>query len=98
MTKLNIDSQNIGQLLTVKTKNTIYEGYLLKINDTLITLKLLDNGYNIDVFLKNILDVSVEDKKITPGKIKSVSLPDQKDLPKVLFIATASKQTYFNVF
>lgn len=89
MSSLNKITLNIGQLIVVKTKKDIeYEGYLLKETEEKITLKLLDNGYNIDVFSSNIKDVVVKEKKITPGKLDKKTIKESKDLPNVLLIAT----------
>jgi glutamyl-tRNA(Gln) amidotransferase subunit D len=85
----NKNLKEIGQLLFVKTnKNVVYEGYLLKETEEKITLKLLDNGYNIDIFLDNIKEIKSKQEKITPGKIEETKIKQSEDLPNVLFIAT----------
>ncbi len=89
MTSLNKLTLNVGQLLVVKTKKDIeYEGYLLKKTEDKITLKLLDNSYNIDVFLENIKDIKEKQAKITPGKLEKKTIKASKALPNVLLIAT----------
>jgi glutamyl-tRNA(Gln) amidotransferase subunit D len=82
-------SLNIGHLLVIKTnKEIIYEGYLLKQSPEKITLKLLDNGYNIAVFINNIKDVAIKENKIVPGKLDSLDVKETKGIPNILLIAT----------
>ncbi len=84
----DVNTLNVGQLLVVKTQKTTYEGYLLVLSSDKLTLKLLNNDYNIDVFLENIVDVQKKQEKIVPGKLDSFTTKPKKSLPNILLIAT----------
>jgi len=84
--------EDIGKLITIinnkENKEIIFKGYLVDIKENFYKIKLLDNGYNVDVLVTGSSKIVIEDQKITLGKPKSKPLNYNKNLPNIVYIGT----------
>ena len=81
-----------GKLVTIKKKDVTYKGYIVNIieknNLQELTIKLLDNGYNISVLIDSDTEVVVgTDSKIF-GQKQKINITQNPNLPSVALIAT----------
>ncbi|MCK9292723.1 MAG: Glu-tRNA(Gln) amidotransferase subunit GatD [archaeon] len=84
--------EDVGKLITItnvkEDKEITFRGYLVDIKDNFYKIRLLDNGYNVDVLVTSSSKVTIEDQKISLGKPKVQPLNYNKDLPNIVYIGT----------
>lgn len=88
----DVTINDIGKVLEITrldgNKSILYKGYLVEISPDSLKLKLLDNGYNISVFKKEIKELIICEEKVSLGKIPSKPLKANKALPNIVYIGT----------
>lgn len=81
-----------GKLVTIKKKDLIYKGHIVNIiekNNILeLTIKLLDNGYNISVIVDSDTEVIVGTESKQFGQKQKINITQNPNLPSVLLIST----------
>jgi len=89
---MNLTKDNVGQLVEIiklkDNKEIKYEGYIIKISESSVDLKLLDNSYNISVNINENTKISLKDEKIEIGKPPFSKIINNKDLPNITYIGT----------
>ncbi len=90
MNNLTID--DIGKIIEIKRKvneqEITHKGYLVEVLNDSLKVKLLDNGYNISVYLKEISSFSLDDTKVSLGKVNSKDFIENSSLPNIVYIGT----------
>ena len=83
-----------GKLITIeKTTDKIkHQGYLVNIvekeNSQELTIKLLDNGYNIGVVVDKNTKVEIENEKKNLGKKHKIIIKQNENLPSISLVST----------
>ncbi len=87
-----VSDKDRGKLITISKADVTYKGYLVKVADLQgqqeITIKLLDNGYNIGVIVDKDTRVTLESEKKPLGKKHKLVFKQNKDLPAVCLVST----------
>jgi L-asparaginase/Glu-tRNA(Gln) amidotransferase subunit D len=88
----NLSKDDIGYLVLISKeingKKIEHKGYVVDVSTNTIKLKLLDNGYNIDVGIDKNTKIEKFKDKVNLGSIPSIKLKENKDLPSISYIGT----------
>jgi len=83
---------DIGYLVLISKeidgKKIEHKGYVVDVSTSTIKLKLLDNGYNIDVEIDKNTKIQKLPEKINLGSIPIIKLKENEDLPSITYIGT----------
>ncbi len=87
-----VSQKDRGKLITVIKNNISYKGFLVKVieknNLQELTLKLLDNGYNIGVTIDKDTKLEIENEKKSLGKKHKLTIKQNESLPAISLIST----------
>lgn len=87
-----VSQKDRGKLITVIKNDISYKGFLVKVieknNLQELTLKLLDNGYNIGVTIDKDTKVEIENEKKSLGKKHKLTIKQNESLPAISLIST----------
>ncbi len=87
-----VSQKDRGKLITVIKNDISYKGFLVKVieknNLQELTLKLLDNGYNIGVTIDKDTKLEIENEKKSLGKKHKLTIKQNESLPAISLIST----------
>ena len=87
-----VSEKDRGKLITVIKNNISHKGYLVKVieknNTQELTLKLLDNGYNIGVTTDKDTKIEIENEKKNLGKKQKIIIKQNEALPAISLVST----------
>jgi len=88
----DLSKEDIGYLVLISKeineKKIDYKGYLVDISPTAVKLKLVDNGYNIDVLIDGTTKIQKFKEKVNLGSIPKVGFAENKGIPSIAYIGT----------
>lgn len=76
-----------GDLVEIKTKKEIFKGILLPQEGNAVVIKL-ENGYNVGIDTKKVINMKKIKAGKKPGSIKAPKIKHNKKLPNITFIST----------
>lgn len=86
---MGISIKDKGKLVSITKNNITYKGFLIDLKDNQeITIKLLDNGYNIEIALDSNTKIELENEKKTLGKKPKAKIKQDPSLFPISIIAT----------
>jgi len=87
-----LNKDDIGFLVLISkeldNKKIDYKGYVVDVTTDYVKLKLIDNGYNIDVKIDSKTKIEKFNEKIVLGKPPSYKIKENKELPSIVYIGT----------
>lgn len=84
-----VSEKDRGKLVTITKNNVVHKGYIVKVKENQeITIKLLDNGYNIGIAIDKDTKIEIEKEKKNLGKKQKIKIKQNENLPAISLVST----------